>query len=80
MRKSSLDVKTLKVESFETESGNAETRGTVHGNALRTQGPTFCATMCGAECPSGPVPCEGSAAWTDGMAACVCDDTLKCID
>jgi hypothetical protein len=78
MRKISLDVNELRVESFETEDGDARTRGTVNGHASLFSCPQ---TQCGAQCPSGPHPCEGSYAWTDGMNACLCDDgTWRCID
>jgi hypothetical protein len=75
MRKISLDVDALKVESFETAERGAEERGTVRANFTRYYEVTCRATYCGAQCPSGPHPCEGSYAWTDGMAACLCNDT-----
>lgn len=71
MRKISLDVDALQVETFETED-ESEERGTVHGyyptqfSCPRTQ--------CGQECPSGPAPCYPTLAWTNGQVACFCDD------
>jgi len=76
MRKVSLDIDALQVESFDTEGGGAEERGTVRGYFTRFDAyPTCRVTYCGAECPSGPHPCEGSYAYTDGMAVCPCNDT-----
>ena len=76
-RKIRLDVNALRVESFETADGDAK-RGTVQGYYSQFTCP---ATQCGAECPSGPHPCEGSYAWTDGQAVCPCNGgTLRCID
>lgn len=88
MRKIKLDVDTLRVESFDTAEQGDEARGTVRGNYTRYYGGTCNETQCGAECPSGPMPCEGSYAWTDGMAVCLCanfsepcaDFTEACID
>jgi len=73
----SLDANELRVESFETEDGDAKLRGTVNGQASIFTCPR---TQCGAECPSGPHPCETSYAWTDGVNACPCEDTGRCID
>jgi len=73
MRKISLDVDALKVESFATAERGAEKRGTVRANASALQ------TRCGA-CPSGPGPCEASYAVTDGVAVCPCDGTTNCTD
>jgi hypothetical protein len=75
MRKISLDMDALQVESFETQQDQLDLRGTVHGN-YRSQGPSFCQTECGDQCLSGYGPCENSVAWTDGEAACPCGDTL----
>lgn len=70
MRKISLDVDDLRVESFETVGDDGETRGTVQAYYSR---PTECPqTQCGAECPSGWSDCEASIAWTDGYAVCRC--------
>jgi hypothetical protein len=77
MRKISLDVDALKVESFDTSATGVEERGTVRGYFTRGYWATCRETYCGAECPSGPVSCEGSYAWTDGMAACLCNDTTN---
>jgi hypothetical protein len=80
MRKIKLDVDTLRVESFDTAEQDAEQRGTVRGNFTRYGG-TCVQTQCGAQCPSGPNPCEGSYAFTDGIAVCPCGgDTGACID
>ena len=73
MRKISLDVDALKVETFETEDA-AEERGTVHGYYTQFSCPR---TQCGAECPSGPAPCYPTLAWTNGQVACFCDDTTR---
>lgn len=73
MRKVSLDVDELKVESFETEDA-AEERGTVHGYYTQFSCPR---TQCGAECASGPSPCYPTLAWTNGQVACFCDDTTR---
>jgi hypothetical protein len=73
MRKISLDVNELRVETFVTESDKAKERGTVEGYysifTCRVE------TNCGDECPSGPHPCGGSYAWTDGNAVCPCQNT-----
>lgn len=80
MRKLGLDVDALEVESFETVDGGGPGQGTVYGNQ-RSVAPTFCHTQCGGGCPSGPSPCEGSIAFTDGLAVCPCDDTTgRCVD
>jgi hypothetical protein len=75
MRKISLNVSSLQVESFETADDKAKERGTVQGHASWYTCPL---TMCGADCLSGPNPCQPSAAWTDGMVACLCNDTSRC--
>jgi hypothetical protein len=77
MRKISLDVNELRVESFETGDGKAKERGTVEGYYSLFTCPM---TQCGAECLSGPRPCQPSAAWTDGQVACLCNDTSRCAD
>lgn len=72
MRKISLDVNELRVESFDTSGGDAKERGTVHGNSFPDTYRT-CETECGAYCPSGPtLECEWSVAWTNGDAVCFC--------
>jgi hypothetical protein len=74
MRKISLDVNALRVETFETDEGGSGAKGTVHGyitqiNCPRTQaGPT----MCGQECLSGWRPCQPTDAWTNGEVMCQC--------
>lgn len=81
MRKIRLDVDALRVDSFDTAEQGGDARGTVRGNWTRYYGGTCIETQCGAQCPSGPHPCEGSYAWTDGMAVCPCaGDTGACID
>ncbi|HWU09297.1 MAG TPA: hypothetical protein VN520_23430 [Streptomyces sp.] len=75
MRKISLDLDALKVESFETEDGDTE-KGTVQAYYSMFTCPR---TQCGAECPSGPHPCEGSYAWTDGQAVCPCNDQSQLV-
>lgn len=73
MRKISLNVNELRVESFETEKDDAGTRGTVHGNYL-TQF-TCPQTMCGQDCLSGWRPCQPTDAWTDGERMCYCGES-----
>jgi len=74
MRKISLEVDVLKVESFETAERGAEERGTVHANV------TNALTQC-ERCPSGPYPCELSYARTNGFAVCQCaEGTGLCVD
>lgn len=68
MRKISLDVGALKVESFETANGEGEKQGTVQGFALPTRPPT----MCGQDCLSGWRPCQPTDAWTNGQVMCYC--------
>ena len=77
MRKISLDVNALRVESFETAGAEAKERGTVEGYYSVITCPL---TQCGEECLSGPRPCRPTYAWTDGQAACLCNDTTRCID
>lgn len=77
MRKISLDVNALQVESFETGEGAAKERGTVEGYYSVITCPL---TQCGEECLSGPNPCRPSYAWTNGQVACLCNDTGRCID
>jgi len=74
MRKVSLDVSELRVESFETESAVKE-RGTVHGYLSQFTCPR---TQCGEECPSGPQSCFPTEAFTDGQIACYCNGTQDC--
>ena len=89
MRKISLDLNALRVESFDTSGGDAKERGTVHGNSYVNSDQTCpcpntyvtCETECGAYCPSGPAPgCDWSVAFTDGYAACMCgpNQSLDC--
>lgn len=78
MRKISLDVNSLQVESFETADERAKERGTVEGRSDYPEYPSWYTcpmTQCGQECPSGLHPCGGSAAWTDRQIACLCNDT-----
>ncbi|HVH13734.1 MAG TPA: hypothetical protein VM759_11810 [Longimicrobium sp.] len=73
MRKISLDVNALNVETFETVNDQPQVRGTVEGHA-----PTQFScpqTQCGAECASGPMPCYPTRAWTNGQVVCLCNDT-----
>ncbi|HEU4559894.1 MAG TPA: hypothetical protein VFS20_18745 [Longimicrobium sp.] len=77
MRKISLDVNALRVESFETVDDKAKARGTVHGYYTQFTCPR---TQCGEECLSGPYPCHDTMAWTNGQAACYCNNSLNCID
>jgi len=74
MRKISLDVDALEVESFDTAARGADDRGTVRANATGVQ------THCD-QCLSGPFPCERSYAMSDGVAVCQCaDGTGFCTD
>lgn len=72
MRKISLDVNALQVESFETGDGKLKLEGTVHGYITQLSCPQ---TMCGQGCLSGPQPCRPTIAWTNGQAVCLCNDT-----
>jgi hypothetical protein len=79
MRKISLDVDKLQVESFEAENDGPGTRGTVHGyltqfNCAQTQY-TCNYTMCGQQCLSGWRPCQPTDAWTDGERMCYCGES-----
>jgi hypothetical protein len=69
MRKISLDVTALRVESFETVDEKAKERGTVHGHVSQFTCPQ---TMCGQECLSGWRPCQPTDAWTNGDRMCYC--------
>jgi len=69
MRKISLNVSELRVESFETEKDDAAKRGTVHGYVTQFTCPQ---TMCGQQCLSGWRPCQPTDAWTDGQMMCFC--------
>ena len=77
MRKISLDVNALQVESFDTEKDASGERGTVNGYYSQFSCPM---TQCGADCLSGPRPCQPTHAWTDGQVACLCNDTGLCPD
>ena len=70
MRKISLDANELRVDSFETENGETDTRGTVQGYYSEFTCPL---TMCGRECRTGfHDPCGPTAAFTDGQVMCSC--------
>jgi hypothetical protein len=69
MRKISLDVNALRVESFDTEADKSSKGGTVHGHASWYTCPP---TQCGQECLSGWRPCQPTDAWTDGQVMCYC--------
>jgi hypothetical protein len=69
MRKISLDVNALRVESFDTEGDKSSARGTVHGHLSQFTCPR---TQCGQECLSGWRPCQPTDAWTDGQMMCYC--------
>jgi hypothetical protein len=73
MRKISLDVNTLQVESFETDDKPKE-QGTVHGYYTQFTCPQ---TQCGDQCLSGPNPCAPTIAWTNRQAVCYCNDSLE---
>jgi len=75
MPKISLDVSELRVESFETEDGEAQERGTVQGYYTQFTCPQ---TQCGDQCMSGPRPCYPTEAWTNGQVACLCNDSRLC--
>jgi hypothetical protein len=78
MRKISLDVNALRVESFDTVSDEPKARGTVEGNGYSQF--TCPQTQCGEECLSGWRPCQPTDAWTNGEVACFCgiDQSLDC--
>ena len=73
MRKITLDVNALRVESFETVD-ESKARGTVQGYYTQVTCPQ---TQCGAQCPSGPMPCHDTVAWTNGQVACFCNDGTR---
>lgn len=70
MRKISLDVTELRVESFETVDAKLKERGTVQGHV--NSHVTCPPTMCGQECLSGWRPCQPTDAWTNGQMMCFC--------
>jgi hypothetical protein len=72
MRKISLDVNTLRVDSFDTQGDKATMRGTVQAYITQLTCPQ---TMCGMQCASGPRPCYPTEAWTNGQAVCNCGYT-----
>jgi hypothetical protein len=75
MRKISLDVSKLRVESFDTASGDPAKRGTVQGYATQLytcQQTNAGYTQCGQQCLSGWRPCQPTDAWTDGEMMCYC--------
>jgi hypothetical protein len=77
MRKISLDVSKLRVESFETVDGKSDARGTVHGYYTEITCPM---TQCGQECQTGfHYPCRMTAAFTDGEVMCPCASGTPCI-
>ena len=79
MRKISLDVNALQVESFETDSEDGTKRGTVHGYLTQIGCPgtqnTCNQTRCGQQCLSGWRPCQPTDAWTDGQMMCYCGES-----
>ncbi len=77
MRKISLDVDALAVESFDTVEDTKDGEGTVHGYYTQFTCPQ---TQCGEQCLSGPRPCYPTEAWTNGQVACFCNNSLDCID
>jgi hypothetical protein len=77
MRKISLDVNALQVESFETVDGKAKERGTVEGYYSVITCPM---TRCGQECQSGfHYPCQMTQAFTNGQVMCFCASGTPCI-
>lgn len=77
MRKITLDVAALQVESFETVDETSKERGTVHG--YHTHQVTCPQTMCGQQCLSGWHPCQPTDAFTDGVDMCYCgNNSLDC--
>ncbi len=87
MRKISLDVTALRVESFEMVNEGSEKRGTVRGYATLATCPNTqllgCVetaagqTQCGTECLSGWRPCQPTDAWTNGEVMCWCGESGK---
>jgi hypothetical protein len=81
MRKISLNVNELRVESFDTGDGGSTKRGTVHGYVTQLYGcmtnVNTCITnagytQCGQQCLSGWRPCQPTDAWTNGEVMCYC--------
>ncbi|HEU4886117.1 MAG TPA: hypothetical protein VFT45_28015 [Longimicrobium sp.] len=76
MRKISLNVNELRVDSFQTEKDGGDKRGTVHGYLTQFGCPgtqyTCDQTRCGNQCLSGWRPCQPTDAWTDGQMMCQC--------
>jgi hypothetical protein len=75
MRKISLNVNELRVESFNTENGDPAKRGTVHAHItqfLNCPGTNAGYTQCGQQCLSGWRPCQPTDAWTNGEVMCQC--------
>jgi hypothetical protein len=74
VRKISLDVTELQVESFDTVDEKSKERGTVHGHlsqfGCQPSQYTCPQTMCGEQCLSGWRPCQPTDAWTDGERMC----------
>lgn len=58
-RKISLDVDALRVDSFPTDGGDGDARGTVHGLQLLSNG-----------CVSGYPTCASACSETDGIRIC----------
>ncbi|HEU0053457.1 MAG TPA: hypothetical protein VFQ39_09785 [Longimicrobium sp.] len=77
MRKISLDVNALRVESFDTENGTDAKRGTVRGYVTLAACPVTNAgqTQCGQQCLSGWRPCQPTDAWTNGEMMCYCGES-----
>ncbi|HEX5724520.1 MAG TPA: hypothetical protein VFX98_03590 [Longimicrobiaceae bacterium] len=71
MRKLTLDLEDLTVESFQTADGDDAARGTVHGQAVTVpfscNNPcTFdsdCGGTCYNSCPETCMSCEGETCW-----------------
>lgn len=79
MRKISLGVNELRVESFETSDDKAAARGTVRGYYTEITCPQ---TQCGNQCASGWRPCQPTDAWTNGEVVCFCglDLSRECLE
>ncbi|HEU4456152.1 MAG TPA: hypothetical protein VFR81_24000 [Longimicrobium sp.] len=78
MRKISLDVSALRVESFETANDASAKPGTVRGYATQLLGCVQTAagqTQCGQQCLSGWRPCQPTDAWTNGEQMCWCGES-----
>lgn len=83
MRKLRLDMDALKVDSFETEKGDAAKRGTVHGRVDDGDGSALvgsCQQTCQFGCPGALQGTYGCGGGTAGGASCAysCQAQTQC--